>query len=75
MSEAVALNLLLFLPLLGVGLLLATPAGRDDLARALTLGVTVVQLGLAAWLYARFDAGVAGLQFQTRVPWIEAWGP
>ena len=74
MSEAVALNLLLFLPLLGVGLLLATPAGRDDLARALTLGVTVVQLGLAAWLYARFDAGVAGLQFQTRVPWIEAWG-
>ena len=74
MSEAVALNLLLFLPLLGVGLLLATPAGRDDLARALTLGVTVVQFGLAAWLYARFEAGVAGLQFQTRVPWIEAWG-
>ncbi|HVQ03763.1 MAG TPA: NADH-quinone oxidoreductase subunit M [Burkholderiaceae bacterium] len=74
MSEAAALNALLWLPLAGVGLLLLWPRERDDLTRWATLAVTLVQLALAAWLYARFDAGVAGLQFETRVPWIADWG-
>jgi NADH-quinone oxidoreductase subunit M len=74
MSDAVALNLVLFLPLLGAALLGVSPAGRDDLVRRLTLAVMVVQLLLTAWLYARFDSTVAGLQFETRVPWIEGWG-
>ena len=74
MSEAAALNALLWLPLAGVGLLLLWPRERDDLTRWATLAVTLVQLALAAWLYARFDADVAGLQFETRVPWIAAWG-
>ena len=29
---------------------------------------------LTAWLYVRFDAACAGLQFETRLPWIAAWG-
>jgi NADH-quinone oxidoreductase subunit M len=70
----VLLNLVLFLPLLGIALLLLTPHGRHDLTRTITLGVMVVQLLLTAWLYSRFDASVAGLQFETRVPWIAAWG-
>ena len=74
MSEAAALNALLLLPLAGVGLLLLWPRERDDLTRWATLAVTLVQLALATWLYARFDAGVAGLQFETRVPWIADWG-
>jgi NADH-quinone oxidoreductase subunit M len=73
-SEAVLLNLVLFLPLLGIALLLLTPHGRHDLTRSITLGVMVVQLLLTAWLYAQFDANAAGLQFETRVPWIAAWG-
>ena len=34
----------------------------------------VVQFALVAWLYVRFDSGVAGLQFETRLPWIAPWG-
>ena len=42
-------------------------------------GATVILLpvlvfALAAWLYRRFDGTVAGLQFETRLPWIRDWG-
>ena len=74
MSEAFVLNLVLFLPLAGAGLLLVSPTGRDDITRRLTLVVMTIQFVLSAWLYIRFDASVAGLQFETRVPWIESWG-
>jgi len=74
MSDAGLLDLLLFLPVLGVALLLLLPRDSDDLTRRLTLAVTVVQFALAAWLYTRYDAATPGLQFETRVPWIAAWG-
>ena len=74
MSESLALNLLLFLPVFGGGLLLALPERRPDVVRGWSMLVVTVQLALAAWLYLRFQAGVPGLQFETRVPWIAAWG-
>ena len=74
MSEATALNLLLLLPVIGGALLLLLPERRPDLARGLTVLVLSVQLVFAAWLYFEFEAGVSGLQFETRIPWIAAWG-
>jgi NADH-quinone oxidoreductase subunit M len=74
MSEATALNLLLFLPVVGGVLLLLLPERRPDLVRGLSMLVLTAQLALAAWLYVEFEAGVSGLQFETRIPWIAAWG-
>ena len=74
MFDAGVLNVVLFLPLAGAALLLVSPAERNDFTRRLTLAVMIVQLALAAWLYARFDANVPGLQFETRLPWIAGWG-
>ena len=74
MSDAGVLNLALFLPLLGIGLLVALPGDDPVRVRRLTLAVMVVQFVLVAWLYVRFDSGVAGLQFETRLPWIAPWG-
>ncbi|AGA33605.1 NADH-ubiquinone oxidoreductase chain M [Thioalkalivibrio nitratireducens DSM 14787] len=74
MSEIIAVNLLLFLPVLGGVLLLALPERRPDMVRGLSLLVLTAQLVLAAWLYLQFEAGVPGLQFETRIPWIPAWG-
>ena len=54
--------------------LLVPPAGTQASRAALTLGVMTLQFVLTAWLYMRFDSRVAGLQFETRVPWIAAWG-
>ena len=51
-----------------------SPAAHHDFTRRLTLAVMILQLALTFWLYARFDSNVAGLQFETRVPWIASWG-
>ncbi len=74
MDNAFMLNLVLYLPLLGIGLLLTTPDGQEDRMRHLSFGVMVAQLFLTVILYLRFDPNVAGLQFETRLPWIPEWG-
>ena len=74
MSEAAMLNWVLFLPVLGMAALLVTPRSREDLMRGLSLALMVVQFLLVLLLYLQFDSGIAGLQFETRVPWIADWG-
>jgi len=74
MGEAFLLNVVLYLPLLGIVLLLAAPPGHEDFMRRLTLLVMIVQFVLTVVLYVRFDAAAPGLQFETRLPWIPGWG-
>jgi NADH-quinone oxidoreductase subunit M len=74
MSEAAMLNWVLFLPVLGMAALLVTPRSREGLMRGLSLALMVVQFLLVLRLYLQFDADIAGLQFETRVPWIADWG-
>ena len=74
MLEAFVLNIVLFLPLLGAGLLLVSPTDHHDFTRRLTLGMMMLQLVLTAWLYLRFDSSVAGLQFETRAALDRDWG-
>jgi len=50
------------------------PKAREDLVRAVTFAVMLVQLAVTVLLYAKFDPQVAGLQFATRLPWIADWG-
>jgi NADH-quinone oxidoreductase subunit M len=68
------LNWVLFLPIVGIGLLLLTPRKREDIMRGLSLAVMILQFLLVLHLYNRFDASVADLQFSTRIPWIADWG-
>jgi len=74
MADAGLLNLVLYLPLAGIAAIVALPPQQDDRVRWASLAVMLLQFVLAAWLYARFDAGTEGLQFETRLPWIAAWG-
>src|SRR6185295_14826807 len=74
MSDAALLNVVLFLPVAGIAALVALPARNDGLVRGLSLATMLVQFVLTALLYMRFDPAVDGLQFETRLPWIPAWG-
>jgi len=74
MPDALLLNVLLGLPLGGSVAIMALPGRSDDFTRRLSLGVMLLQLAVAGYLYVRFDATVPGLQFETRAPWIAAWG-
>jgi len=71
-SDAALLNVVLYLPVLGIVLLALVRQERT--ARGLSLAVMVMQFLLTAVLYVRFDGAVEGLQFETRLPWIAAWG-
>ncbi|MEP6832498.1 MAG: NADH-quinone oxidoreductase subunit M, partial [Gemmatimonas sp.] len=68
------LNIVLFLPLVGLALLTFIPNEKPRLTRQFTLVLMVAQLALTAWLYLSFSSSDPGLQFATRVPWIEQWG-
>jgi len=74
MDESGALNLVLWLPVIGTLLLLPVHAQNKRAIQGLTFAVMAVQFVLTAWLYAAFDASVAGLQFRTHLPWIGDWG-
>jgi NADH-quinone oxidoreductase subunit M len=74
MADAILLNVVLYLPLFGIALIVAMPDGQDDRIRANSFGVMLAQFVITALLYLNFDPNVAGLQFETRLPWIADWG-
>ena len=59
MSDSLILNLVLFLPLLGIGCLTQVPTDRPQVTRQLTLWMMIAQLALTAWLYFQFDGSTA----------------
>jgi NADH-quinone oxidoreductase subunit M len=66
-----ALHALIWLPVLGVGLVLASEEARaKSVAFWWSVGVFVLSLGL----WWAFDPAEAGMQMQTSVPWIPDWG-
>jgi NADH-quinone oxidoreductase subunit M len=74
MSESTVLNLVLWLPALGLVALALWRAATDRQVRAFTFGLMLLQLALTAWLYGRFDPNAPGLQFETSRAWIADWG-
>ncbi len=65
------LHALIWLPVLGLGLVLwADEAVAKKLAFWWSLGVLVLSLGL----WWAFDPTRSGMQMQSSVPWIPAWG-
>jgi NADH-quinone oxidoreductase subunit M len=68
------LNFVLFLPVAAMLAIALIPAANERLVRQLSLVAMVLQFIATAILYVNFDSAVGGLQFETRVPWIESWG-
>jgi len=68
------LTLLVVLPLLGGVLVLALGKGRDDLARQVALGTSLVAFVLSLLLWWHFDAASADYQFVERHAWLPDFG-
>jgi len=69
--DAWALHALLWLPLVGMGLVLAVPAEKAK-RTALWWSVGVFVLSLGLWW--AFDPTNGGFQLSSSIPWIGAWG-
>ena len=67
-----ALTLAIFVPAVGLGLVLLVPKAEETTAKVVALLTSVVTLGVGVGILAEFDYGKAGaLQFNVNEPWID----
>src|SRR3989338_973326 len=64
------LSCLVFLPLVGMILIMLVPRGRDNLIRGIATIATALVLGLTIKLLAAFDQTQSGMQFVEHAQWI-----
>src|SRR2546429_4166276 len=67
------LTLMIFIPLLGMAVVLALPSRAHDLIRWTATAFSAPPLLLAVALLVRFQPKLEGFQFVQRAPWIEAF--
>ncbi|MEZ5321562.1 MAG: NADH-quinone oxidoreductase subunit M [Microthrixaceae bacterium] len=61
-------------PVLGAVLIALVPRARDEVARQIALGFSLVSFAMAIALVTRFDTHEAGFQFLSRTPFIKSLG-
>jgi NADH-quinone oxidoreductase subunit M len=69
-----ALTVLTFLPSVGALVMLLFMRKRESAYKATALVFSLITLGLALFMWTRFDNGTAAFQFQENYLWIESWG-
>ena len=67
------LSVLVLVPLVGAALVAFIPRSRPQLAKQLSLLITLVVLGLTIAMWAQFKPGGARFQFHESYPWIPTW--
>ena len=67
------LSLMIFLPLLGMIVVLLLPRESEELVKRVTLLFTLIPLALAVALFISYDRSTAGTQYVVNVPWIQAF--
>ena len=67
------LTILTLIPLVGGGAALLA-SSQTKLARRLAFGAGLLALAVAALLWAAFDPGGAGWQFEERLAWVPSLG-
>ncbi|TMI78601.1 MAG: NADH-quinone oxidoreductase subunit M, partial [Bacillati bacterium ANGP1] len=68
------LTWMILLPVLTAAAAAAVDRRRESSIRVIGLTGTAMVFLLAAWVWARFAPGAAGLQFAERVPWVPTVG-
>ena len=67
------LSLMIFIPLIGMVVVLLLPRESEELVKRVTLFFTLVPLALAVYLFISYDRSTAGTQYVTNVAWIDAF--
>ena len=67
------LSLMIFIPLLGMIVVLLLPRESEELVKRVTLLFTLIPLALAVALFISYDRSTAGTQYVVDVPWIQAF--
>ena len=65
------LNILIWLPVLGGGLVIAIGNKRSDIAKWVAVAIAVAVFALSLTLWTGFDTSTSDMQFVLDLPWIE----
>src|SRR5688572_16988581 len=71
--EQWVLTLMIFIPILGMLVILCLPSNAHGLIRSAALAFTVPPLLMAIWLFMDFDRTTTDMQYVVNVPWIPAF--
>ena len=71
--QEILLSLMIFVPLLGMIVVLLLPRESEELIKRFTLLFTLIPLVLAVVLFLSYDRSTAGTQYFVSVPWIETF--
>jgi NADH-quinone oxidoreductase subunit M len=66
-----ALTLAVFLPAVGMAIVLLIPRTEETLIKVVTLVTSLATLGVGVAILAEFDFDLRGLQFDVNEPWID----
>ncbi len=72
--NAQILTWIIFLPLLGIPIILLLPKDKPNYVRWAALGVALADFLLSLYLPANFNANFPGMQFNVVKPWIGSFG-
>jgi NADH-quinone oxidoreductase subunit M len=67
------LSLIVFMPLLGIFVIMMLDRGKDNAVRVTALVTMLIDLGLAVALFLNFDGSLSEFQFVERRIWIPIW--
>ncbi len=67
------LSLMIFVPLLGMIVVLLLPRESEELIKRVTLAFTLVPLVIAVVLFVSYNRSTVGTQYVVNVPWIDAF--
>ena len=68
------LSILIFLPIVGIGILIILDRKRHKALKVATLIISVVEFLVSLPLWFNFNNGTAAMQFVERHPWIPSYG-
>ena len=67
------LSLMIFVPLLGMIVVLLLPRESEELIKRVALGFTLIPLILAVYLFISYNKSTADTQYFVSMPWIETF--
>lgn len=68
------LTIIIAAPLAAAGLVAVIPGNYRFLIRVIALLATLLSAAVAIWVFAEFEPGASGLQFETRSVWVKSLG-
>jgi NADH-quinone oxidoreductase subunit M len=68
------LSLVIFLPLVGVFLLLFVPSSAHGTIKLVSLFISIVTMILSFMVWMQFDVVASGMQFELNIPWASSFG-